>query len=66
MEESVGGEDVRKISSAQSDEVEAASGAASGGSARQSAAVGKLRDQVTLAGGKFTSLAISVKGCEDG
>lgn len=36
------------------------------GSVRQSAAVGKLRDQVTLAGGKFTSLAIRVKGCEDG
>lgn len=72
--------DVRKISSAQSvvssGEVKAAGAlqwcrGARGewkteGSGRHSAAVGKLRDQVTLAGGKFTSLAISVKGCEDG
>lgn len=33
------------------------------GSSRQSAALGKLKDQVTLAGGKkFASLAISAKG----
>lgn len=36
------------------------------GSARHSAAEGKLRDQVTLAGGRFTSLTVSVRGSEDG